>query len=75
MDSATPIDMNAYGSHPFYLEVRNGGASHGAFLRNSNGMDVILNPGKLTYRVIGGVLDLYIFNGPTPKQVSLLLCL
>lgn len=41
------------GSHPFYLEMRKGKA-HGVFLRNSNGMDVILNDTSLTYRIIGG---------------------
>ncbi|KAL1919422.1 uncharacterized protein VTP21DRAFT_2115 [Calcarisporiella thermophila] len=67
-DAATPIDENVYGSHPFYMEVRNGTA-HGVFLRNSNGMDVILNPGKITYKVLGGVLDFYILMGPTPTDV------
>ncbi len=32
-------------------------------------MDVVLNPGVLTYRVIGGVLDFYVFDGPTPEMV------
>ncbi|KAG0311380.1 hypothetical protein BG000_006685, partial [Podila horticola] len=48
-DAATPVDENVYGSHPFYLEMRNGTA-HGVFLRNSNGMDVIISPAKLTYK-------------------------
>jgi hypothetical protein len=34
----------SYGAHPFYLEIRgSAGNTHGVFLRNSNGMDVILN--------------------------------
>ena len=41
------------GSHPFYMELRDGKA-HGVFLRNSNGMDIMLNDTSLTYRVIGG---------------------
>ena len=44
------------GSHPFYLDVRNGGLSHGVFLRNSDPMDVILSNDALQYRVIGGEL-------------------
>ena len=47
---------NSDGSHPFYLEVRNGGLSHGVFLRNSDPMDVILSDNSLQYRVIGGEL-------------------
>ena len=42
------------GSHPFYLEHRPSGNSHGVFLRNSNGMDIIFKDNKLTYNVIGG---------------------
>jgi alpha-glucosidase (family GH31 glycosyl hydrolase) len=44
-------------------------AAHGVFLRDSNGMDVILSPGKLTYKVVGGILDLSIFLGPHPAAV------
>ena len=34
------------------------GKAHGVFLRNSDGMDVILNNMSLTYRVIGGMYTL-----------------
>ena len=43
------------GSHPFYLDQRTSGKAHGVFLRNSNGMDVILDDTSLTYNVIGGI--------------------
>lgn len=72
-DSAgTPIDKNIYGSHPFYLEVRPrsaGLASHGVFLLNSHGMDVLLKPGALEYRVLGGTFDFYFFAGSSPTEV------
>ncbi|CAG8596714.1 11824_t:CDS:10, partial [Scutellospora calospora] len=70
-DAATPRNENIYGTQPFYVDVRNGTA-HGVFLRNSNGMDVTITPGnppKLTWKVIGGVLDFYFFLGPTPADV------
>ncbi|KAI3641242.1 hypothetical protein MIR68_000714 [Amoeboaphelidium protococcarum] len=67
-DAATPVDQNIYGSHPFYMEVR-GGKAHGVFLLNANGMDILLRSRTLTYKIIGGVLDFYIFTGPTPADV------
>ncbi|EEB07051.2 hypothetical protein SJAG_02131 [Schizosaccharomyces japonicus yFS275] len=69
-DEPTPLDRNMYGNHPFYLEHRyanqtNSGkaSSHGVLLLSSTGMDILLRENYLQYRVIGGVVDLYIFAG------------
>ena len=72
-DHGNNVDTNLYGSHPLYLEMRNGSA-HGVFLLNSNAMDVQLensppNTASLTYKTIGGVFDLYFLAGPDPKSV------
>ena len=48
--SAGADSVNVYGSHPFYLCVEEGGAAHGVFLMNSNGMDVVLHSDRLTYK-------------------------
>jgi alpha-glucosidase (family GH31 glycosyl hydrolase) len=43
---------------------------HGQFFLNSNAMDVDLQPlPALTYTTIGGIIDLYIFTGPTVQNV------
>jgi lysosomal alpha-glucosidase len=74
-DQGTPVhnqfgNTNLYASHPFYLSLDPAtGEAYGVFVFNSNAMDIVLQPGALTYRIIGGVLDVYVFTGPTPAAV------
>ncbi|KAL4238020.1 hypothetical protein ACF0H5_002731 [Mactra antiquata] len=69
-DQPPSLDTNLYGVHPFYLNIEDDHKSHGVFLLNSNAMEVELQPApSLTYRTTGGVLDFYVFTGPTPDEV------
>ncbi|XP_046402984.1 lysosomal alpha-glucosidase-like isoform X2 [Ischnura elegans] len=69
-DSVPKNNTNLYGSHPFYMATEKDGSSHGVFLLNSNAMEVILQPGPaVTFRAIGGVIDLHFFLGPSPREV------
>ena len=44
--------------------------SHGVYLRNAHGQEVLLRPQNITWRTIGGSIDLYFFAGPTPQEVT-----
>lgn len=69
---------NQYGQHPFYLVMESisdsnqtpSGQMHGVLLLNSNAMDYSFGPDpSVTIRTIGGVLDFFMFLGPTPEEV------
>jgi alpha-glucosidase len=46
------------------------GKSHGVFLRNSHGMEILSRPTNITWRTLGGSVDLYFFDGPTAEDVT-----
>ena len=68
-DGVPPGGKQTYGDYPFYLAVSEGGRAHGVFLMNSNAMDVTVSDYAISFRVIGGILDFYIFTGPSPADV------
>jgi alpha-glucosidase (family GH31 glycosyl hydrolase) len=62
------------GVHPFHINLELNNSAHvdvhGQFLLNSNAMDIDLQPlPALTYTTIGGIIDLYVFSGPTVQNV------
>ncbi|KAI8971501.1 alpha glucosidase [Mycotypha africana] len=71
-DNADDFYRNIYGSHPYYSEIRDGKA-HGVLLMNSHGMDVVTADNRITYKVIGGILDFYFFvpKSGSPNDVSI----
>ncbi|XP_077026637.1 sucrase-isomaltase, intestinal-like isoform X2 [Tamandua tetradactyla] len=69
-DQSPVAFSNLYGVHPFYMCIENDFNTHGVLLLNSNAQDVTLNPQpSITFRTIGGILDFYVFLGPTPENV------
>ncbi|KAH7968110.1 hypothetical protein HPB52_005827 [Rhipicephalus sanguineus] len=69
-DGSPRPNINLYGAHPFYVALENGGSSHGVYLHNSNFIEVLLQPAPAaTFRSLGGVLDFFVFTGPTPGHV------
>ncbi|XP_006891565.1 PREDICTED: sucrase-isomaltase, intestinal-like [Elephantulus edwardii] len=70
-DQPPGYKLNSYGFHPYYMALENEGNAHSVLLLNSNAMDVTFQPTPaLTYRIIGGILDFYMFLGPTPEVAT-----
>jgi alpha-glucosidase len=44
--------------------------SHGVYYRNTHGMEVVLKPDNLTWRTLGGAIDLYFYDGPSAMNVT-----
>jgi alpha-glucosidase len=44
--------------------------SHGVYLRNSHGQEILMRPSNITWRTLGGNIDLYFYAGPTQKEVT-----
>lgn len=69
-----PTYTNLYGAHPMYVNQKVGHkpSASGTYLLNSQGIDIKFpDDGKMIeYNAIGGIADLFFFNGPTPGQVA-----
>ncbi|KAK6455633.1 Glucoamylase 1 precursor [Scheffersomyces xylosifermentans] len=69
-DVGDPIDGNIYGVHPVYYDQRyNSNTTHGVYWRTSAIQEVVIGEESLTWRALSGVIDLYFFSGPDPKDV------
>jgi alpha-glucosidase len=44
--------------------------SHGVYMRNAHGQEVLLRPSNITWRTLGGSIDLYFYAGPTQDKVN-----
>lgn len=44
--------------------------SHGVYLRNVHGQEVLLREQSLTWRLLGGSIDLFFYDGPTQPDVT-----
>ncbi|KAL8776022.1 MAG: hypothetical protein Q9213_008408 [Squamulea squamosa] len=44
--------------------------SHGVYGRNAHGQEILLRPNNITWRLLGGSIDLYFYAGPTQPDVT-----
>jgi alpha-glucosidase len=43
--------------------------THGVFLRNAHAHEVLLGPYNVTWRTLGGTIDMYVYSGPSATDV------
>ena len=63
------VDVNLYGSHPFYLSVEEDGNAHGVLFMTSNAADFRVEDESLHAILTGGMLEIYVMLGPSPEDV------
>ncbi|KAL6713826.1 hypothetical protein ACLMJK_008320 [Lecanora helva] len=44
--------------------------SHGVYNRNAHGQEILLRPSNITWRLLGGSIDLYFYAGPTQPEIT-----
>lgn len=69
-DDVPRRDANLYGIQNFFLGIASDGTAFGFFFLNSNAFEVMKQPlPSLAFRTIGGILDFFVFVGPSPTEV------
>ncbi|KAI0905730.1 glycoside hydrolase family 31 protein [Ustulina deusta] len=57
-------------AHPTDKSAQYKSFTHGVFHRNAHTQEILLRESKITWRALGGTIDLYFFEGPTQDQVT-----
>ena len=65
MGNLTLITSNATNASADYISY-----SHGIYNRNAHGQEILLRPTNITWRSLGGSIDLYVYAGPTQPDVT-----
>jgi len=78
LDQSGEIDpgkpgFNQQGHHSMYMMKEKSGKYHVNLLRNINAQEVVLanDSSKVTWKLIGGVIDLNFFLGDSPEEASI----
>lgn len=70
-DQGTGGRENLYGAQPFFMAVdENDGRAFGTLILNSNAQEYgLLPPSSISFRTLGGILDLYIMEESSPESL------
>jgi len=61
---------NYYSSIPNFITINpNSLNAYGALMLNSSPMEILVEEDYLTYKMTSGSLEMYVFNGPRPKEI------
>jgi len=61
---------NFYSSVPSFMTINPKSLNaYGVLMLNSSPMEVVVHDDFLTYKMTSGTLEMYVFNGPRPKEV------
>ncbi|KAL0212988.1 hypothetical protein RCL1_006614 [Eukaryota sp. TZLM3-RCL] len=64
-----PRDFPCYQTHPFLMANSPKANSFGIFFLNSNAAEIELGTNNMVFRSTGGIIDLFIYAGSSPKNV------
>ncbi|KAL0215768.1 hypothetical protein P9112_007952 [Eukaryota sp. TZLM1-RC] len=64
-----PSERPAYSTHPLLLAAGPERSSRGIFFLNSNAMEVELTRNSFIFRSSGGIVDLFLYSGPSSNKV------
>ncbi|GAP84450.2 putative glycoside hydrolase family 31 protein [Rosellinia necatrix] len=60
----------AYAAHPNDKSAQYKSFTHGVYLRNAHTQEILLRGPGITWRTLGGAIDLYFYEGPTQDRVT-----
>ncbi|KAI1314130.1 glycoside hydrolase family 31 protein [Xylaria venustula] len=63
-------DKLTYAAYPTDKSAQYKSFTHGVFHRNAHTQEILLREAKITWRALGGTIDLYFFEGSTQDQVT-----
>jgi alpha-glucosidase len=58
-----------YAANPTERTAKYVSYTHGVFLRNAHAQEILLRPPGITWRTLGGSIDLYFYSGPRAEDV------
>ncbi|KAI1124057.1 glycoside hydrolase family 31 protein [Nemania abortiva] len=59
-----------YAAHPSDKSAQYKSFTHGLFHRNAHTQEILLRESNITWRALGGTIDLYFYEGPTQDHVT-----